>query len=171
MGPKGRGRKRVVARTAEIGEMWTPTGRPDVHILGVDPGTHRAGTVAVDGKGRLLFRRAVILNWADPNRRLLGLYRAVADALDRSRAAILAVENPSHPRNARTAHLLGRAVGVCVLAASERDLIVLEYRPAQVRRAAEAVRKRWPSSERWSADEVTAAALALLALTEPVEGT
>ena len=140
-----------------------------IAVLGVDPGTRRAGVAALGRNGRLLSRRAISLDGADPNRRLLALYEAVADALDRSRAAIVAIENPSHPRNARTAHLLGRAVGVCVLAAVERDLIVLEYRPAQVRRAVETVRRKWPSSSRWSSDEVTATALALLALEEPIE--
>jgi hypothetical protein len=58
---------------------------------------------------------------------------------------------------------------VCVLAAVERDLIVLEYRPAQVRRVVEIVRRRWPSSARWSEDELVAAAAALLGLMEPIE--
>lgn len=136
--------------------------------LGVDPGTRNAGLVALDGYGRLLFRRTVVLNGADPNRRLLQLYLAVSDALDRSRAAILAIENPAHPRNARTAHMLGRAVGVCVLAAVERGLIVLEYRPAQIRKERVVVARRWRKAK-WSEDEIAACAAAVLALKEPVE--
>lgn len=137
-----------------------------VAILGVDPGTRFAGLVAVDASGRLLFRRRLVLNGDDPNRRLLGLYMAVEKALDRSMAAILAIENPSHPRNARTAHLLGRAVGVCALAAARRDLVVLEYRPAQVRRAVQDALRRFRGCRGWSEDELAAAGAALLALVE-----
>ncbi len=138
--------------------------RSSLAVLGVDPGTRYAGIVALDGHGRLLFRRQVVLNGEDPNRRLLLLHRAVGRALDRSLAAVLAVENPSHPRNARTAHLLGRAVGVCTLAAYLRGLVVLEYRPAQVKAACRAATGRFRGYRGWSEDEVAALGAALLAL-------
>lgn len=134
-----------------------------ISILGVDPGTRFAGLVAIDAAGRLLFRRRLVLNGWDPNRRLLLLHLAVERALDRSMAAIMAIENPSHPRNARTAHLLGRAVGVCTLAATRRNLVVLEYRPAQVRHALADVLRRFRGARGWSEDELAAAAAALLA--------
>ncbi len=137
-----------------------------VSILGVDPGTRIAGIAALDGRGRLLFRRQIRLDGDDPNRRLLLLHRAVERALDRSKAAILAIENPSHPRNARTAHLLGRAVGICALAAAQRDLVILEYRPAQVRAASREALRRYRGCPGWSEDEIAAASAALLALSE-----
>ena len=137
-----------------------------VAILGVDPGTRHAGLVAIDRAGRLLFRRRLALSGDDPNRRLLLLHVAVERALDRSLAAILAIENPSHPRNARTAHLLGRAVGVCTLAATRRNLVVLEYRPAQVRRTLPDALRRFRGCRGWSEDELAAAAVALLALSD-----
>jgi|GEM_PF-3408920 Holliday junction resolvasome RuvABC endonuclease subunit len=140
--------------------------RSSLAVLGVDPGTRYAGLVALDGHGRLLFRRQIVLNGEDPNRRLLLLHRAVGRALDRSLAAVLAVENPSHPRNARTAHLLGRAVGVCTLAACTRDLVVLEYRPTQIKAAIPDVRKRFRGCRGWTDDELAAAGAALLALRE-----
>ena len=142
----------------------------ELSVLGVDPGTRKAGLAAVSASRGLVFHRAVTLNGGDPNVRVARLYTAVSRALDRSKAAVLAIENPSHPRNARTAHLLGRAVGVCTLAAVQRGLLVLEYRPSQIRRAAVLVHRRWPTSRRWDDDEVDAAAAALLALSEPIQG-
>jgi hypothetical protein len=137
-----------------------------ISVLGVDPGTRTAGLVAMDGGGRVLFRNRLVLNGDDPNRRLAALYRAVDRALARSKAAILAIENPSHPRNARTAHLLGRAVGVCTLAASLRELIVLEFRPSQLKAAERDLSRRFRKCSTWSPDEVSAACAAMLALRE-----
>lgn len=87
--------------------------------MGVDPGTRVAGLVALAGHGapRLLYRKQLRLGGGNPNTRLARLARAVEALLDRTGAAVLALEDPSHPRNARTAHLLGRAVGVCVVPA------------------------------------------------------
>ena len=137
-----------------------------ISVVGVDPGTRAAGIVAVDGHARLLFRKSLLIPGDDPNRRLLRLHSAVDQALARSRAAVLAIENPSHPRNARTAHLLGRAVGVCILAACNREIIVLEYRPAQVRAALADLLRRFRGCRGWSADELAAGAAALLAVRE-----
>jgi len=138
-------------------------------VLGVDPGTRRTGIVALDGRGRLLFRRQVLLDGDGVPARLLALHRAVDAALERSLAAILAIEDPAHPRNAHVAQLLGRAVGVCQLAAAARGTIVVEYRPAQLRAAVPRVPRRYRSAARWSADEVAAAAAATLAIEEPIE--
>ncbi len=122
--------------------------------------------MVLDGAGRLVCRRRLVLAGDDPNLRLLRLHRAVEELLDRSLAAVLAIENPSHPRNARTAHLLGRAVGVCVLAASTRNLLVAEYRPMQVRSILPHVLARHRGCRGWSEDEVVAACAAHLALKE-----
>lgn len=127
--------------------------------------------MALDGTGRLLFRRKIVLSLRSDDDVLLRLYRlwrAVDAALDRSRAAILAIEDPSHFRNARTANLLGRAVGVCQMPAVERGLLVLEYRPATLRPLVSEVLRRYRSAGRWSPDEVVAATAALRALREPI---
>ena len=140
----------------------------DLKILGVDPGTRIAGVAVLDGSARLVFRRRLALKDDDPNLRLLKLYSAVDGLLERSLAAVLAIENPSHPRNARTAHLLGRAVGVCVLAACRRKLLVVEYRPAQIRSVMPEVVSRYRSCRAWSRDELVAVCAAFLALREIV---
>ncbi|MCL6554382.1 MAG: hypothetical protein K6W08_14870 [Firmicutes bacterium] len=48
--------------------------------------------VALDWRGRLLFRRRVLLEGDGVPARLLALHRAVDAALERSLAAILAIE-------------------------------------------------------------------------------
>jgi len=139
-----------------------------LRILGVDPGTRIAGLAVLDGAARLVCKRRLVLEDDDPNLRLLKLYSAVDGLLERSLAAVLAIENPSHPRNARTAHLLGRAVGVCTLAACRRKLLVVEYRPAQIRSVMPEVVSRYRGCRAWSPDELAAACAAFLALREIV---
>lgn len=138
-------------------------------VLGVDPGTREAALVALDRSGRLLFRQHLALRGDDLLPRLLHLYNAVDAALARSRAAILAIENPAHPRNPHTAHVLGCAAGVSMLAAARRGLVVLAYRPAQLRAVRPDVLRRYRSAHRWTPDELAAACAALRALAEPVQ--
>ncbi len=136
-------------------------------VLGIDPGTTRTGMVTLNGRGRLVHRYHLTLTGELPIR-LAALHRHTADLLDRSRAAIVAVENPLQHRNLHTVDLLSRAVGMVQLAAVQRRLITLEYRPSQWRPLLAEVHRRYRAA-RWSPDELVACALALRALQEPIE--
>lgn len=136
-------------------------------VVGIDPGTRQAAFVALDSQGRLVLRRHLTLA-GELLSRLAALYGHTVDLLARTKAAIVAVENPLHRRNPHTADLLSRAVGVVELAATQRGLIVLEYRPAQVRALVQEVGHRY-DVRRWSPDEQAACAVALRALQEPIE--
>ncbi len=135
--------------------------------MGVDPGTTRAAMVALDNCRRLVLHRHLSFAGEVPIR-LAALYRATSSLLKRSHAAIVAVENPLQLRNLHTADLLSRAVGVVQLAAVQRGLIVLEYRPSQWRTLLPEVEVHY-NLHQWSPDEVAACALALRALQEPIE--
>ncbi len=143
------------------------TGLDRLVVMGVDPGTTRAALVALDGHARLVDRRHLTLAGELPFR-LAALYRQTLDRLDRSQAAIVAIENPLQHRNLHTADLLSRAVGVVQLAAVQRQLITLEYRPAQWRPLLPEVHRRYRTAC-WSSDELAACAVALRALQEPIE--
>lgn len=136
-------------------------------VMGIDPGTTQAALVALDGHRRLVFRRRLTLT-GDVPIRLAGLYRHTSQLLDRVKAAIVAIENPLHYRNLHTADLLSRALGVVQLAAVQRRLITLEYRPSQWRPLLPEVSRRYDVRE-WSPDELAACAVALRALQEPIE--
>ncbi len=136
-------------------------------MIGIDPSTTRAALVALDGHGRLLARHHLALSGEIPIR-LAALHRETARVLDRSQAAIVAIENPLQRRNLHTADLLSRAVGVVQLAAVQRRLITLEYRPSQWRSLLPEVHRRYRPAQ-WSPDEIAACAVALRALQEPIE--
>jgi len=89
--------------------------------------------------------------------------------LQRTNAAIVAIENPLQYRNLHTADLLSRALGIVQLAATQRQLITLEFRPAQWRPLLPEVSRRY-DVQGWTPDELAACAVALRALQEPIEG-
>ncbi len=135
--------------------------------MGIDPGTTRAALVALDGHRRLVFRRRLVLKGEVPVR-LAMLYRNTVQFLGWTKAAIVAVENPLHYRNLHTTDLLSRALGVVQLAAIQRRLITLEYRPSQWRPLLLEVSRRYDIAQ-WSPDERVACAVALRALQEHIE--
>lgn len=136
-------------------------------VMGVDPGTTRAAMVALDSRGRVVLHHRLHLRGEVPQR-LAALYRQASTLLDRSRAAIVAIENPLQARNLHTADLLSRAVGIIELAAVQRRLLVLEYRPSQWRALVQDVETRYDVRQ-WSPDEIAACAVALRALQESIE--
>jgi crossover junction endodeoxyribonuclease RuvC len=110
-----------------------------VKVFGIDPGSERTGFGCVDSDGRRhrLLRYGAIsagstAAFAD---RLGTIYRALVDELDACRPDCVAVENLFYATNVRSALKLGHARGVAMLAAVECGLPVLEYTPAEIKRA------------------------------------
>lgn len=68
------------------------------------------------------------------DQRLLNIYSAVLDLIDRHAPTCVAIEGVFTGRNARTALLLGHARGVLVLASALRDLPIHEYAPREVKK-------------------------------------
>jgi crossover junction endodeoxyribonuclease RuvC len=108
-------------------------------VFGVDPGSERTGFGCVDSIGsrcRLVASGAL----APPRRlafpdRLLAIHAGLADLLDRHCPDCVAIENLFHSVNVRSALKLGHARGVAMLAAASRGLPVVEYTPAEIKRA------------------------------------
>jgi hypothetical protein len=69
----------------------------------------------------------------------------------------------------RTPRSCWAAPRISQLAAAARGIIVLEYRPAQLRAAVPRVLRRYCSAARWRAGEVMAAEAALLAIEKPID--
>ncbi|HEY0873071.1 MAG TPA: crossover junction endodeoxyribonuclease RuvC, partial [Vicinamibacterales bacterium] len=67
--------------------------------------------------------------------RLKHIHAGLRALLDESRPDCVAVESIFHARNVRSALKLGHARGVALLAASEAGLQVVEYAPAEIKRA------------------------------------
>jgi crossover junction endodeoxyribonuclease RuvC len=110
-----------------------------VRILGIDPGSIRTGYGCVDTDGtrhRLVAAGALSMQAEAPlPDRLLEIHRGLARLMQDVRPDCVAVENLFHARNARSALVLGHARGVAVLAAVEAGVPVVEYTPAEIKRA------------------------------------
>ena len=108
-------------------------------VFGVDPGSDRTGYGCIDTDGsrhRLVACGAIATSPRDsfPDK-LLTIYRALGRLLTEHRPECVAVENVFYAVNVRSALKLGHARGVALLAAVEHGLPVIEYAPAEIKRA------------------------------------
>jgi crossover junction endodeoxyribonuclease RuvC len=110
-----------------------------VKVFGIDPGSERTGYGCVETDGsrhRLVVCGAIATSpRATFPEKLLTIYRALGEVLAQTAPACVAVENLFHAANVRSALKLGHARGVAILAAVERGLPVVEYTPAEIKRA------------------------------------
>jgi crossover junction endodeoxyribonuclease RuvC len=110
-----------------------------VRIFGIDPGSERTGYGCVEaegGRNRLVVCGAIsaLARDAFPER-LARIHRELTALLSTCQPDCVAVENLFHASNARSALKLGHARGVAILAAVQAGCPVVEYTPAEVKRA------------------------------------
>jgi crossover junction endodeoxyribonuclease RuvC len=110
-----------------------------VRIFGIDPGSERTGYGCVETDGsrhRLIAFGAIAARSGDafPNR-LARIHRELTVLLATCRPDCVAIENLFHATNVRSALKLGHARGVAMLAAVESGCEVVEYTPAEIKRA------------------------------------
>ncbi len=110
-----------------------------MRIFGIDPGSNRTGYGCVETDGsrhRIVISGAISAPALAPfPDRLLKIHSRLAALLADCRPDCVAIESLFHAANARSALKLGHARGVAVLAAVEAGLPVVEYTPAEVKRA------------------------------------
>ena len=110
-----------------------------MRIFGIDPGSERTGYGCVEtdgGRHVLVACGAITAPPRDPfPQRLARIHRDLGALLASCRPDCVAVENLFHAVNARSALKLGHARGVAILAAVEAGCPVVEYTPAEVKRA------------------------------------
>lgn len=108
-------------------------------IFGIDPGSERTGYGCIETDGR---RHRLVLcgalsapaKTAFPER-LQVIHRGLVALLSECRPDCVAIENIFHARNVRSALRLGHARGVALLAASGAGVPIVEYTPAEIKRA------------------------------------
>jgi len=110
-----------------------------MRIFGIDPGSRRTGygCVETDGRrARLVTCGAITVSASEsfPHRLAL-IHRELSQLLRTCRPECVAVENLFHANNVRSALKLGHARGVAMLAAIEAGCELVEYTPAEVKRA------------------------------------
>jgi crossover junction endodeoxyribonuclease RuvC len=110
-----------------------------VRIFGIDPGSQRTGygCVETDGRRHRLVACGAIVALAGDTfpRRLAHIHRELTVQLAACRPDCVAIENLFHAKNASSALKLGHARGVAMLAAIEAGCDIVEYTPAEVKRA------------------------------------
>jgi len=110
-----------------------------VRVFGIDPGSERTGygCVASDGRRHQLVACGAIKAGAEATfpLQLSLIYRSLSAIIAECRPECVAIENVFHAVNARSALKLGHARGVAMLAAVEAGVPVVEYTPAEVKRA------------------------------------
>lgn len=110
-----------------------------MRIFGIDPGSERTGFGCVETDGRrhhLVACGAITALTGDRfPERLARIHRELSRHLSTCRPDCVAIENLFHATNARSALKLGHARGVAMLAAVEAGCEIVEYTPAEVKRA------------------------------------
>jgi len=110
-----------------------------VKVFGIDPGSERTGygCVETDGSRHRLVACGAISTRADASfaDKLLRIHAQLAVLIGESRPDCVAIESVFYAVNVRSALKLGHARGVAMLAAVEAGLPVVEYTPAEVKRA------------------------------------
>ena len=110
-----------------------------MRIFGIDPGSDKTGygCVETDGSRHRLVLCGAISTPAAASfpEKLLTIHTRLAALLAESRPDCVAIENLFHAANVRSALKLGHARGVAMLAAVEAHLPVIEYTPAEIKRA------------------------------------
>lgn len=109
-----------------------------MRVFGLDPGSERTGYGCIDGDEDSIVRLAsgvLHLGVGDMSQRLVRLHAELTRLFATYRPDVCAVEGIFYHRNARSALRLGQARGVCLLAAAECEVAVVEYAPARVKSA------------------------------------
>ena len=110
-----------------------------MRIFGIDPGSERTGYGCVETDGsrhRVVVCGAITapVKASFPDK-LLQIHVRLTALLEQCRPDSVAIENLFHSVNVRSALKLGHARGVAMLAAVEAGVPVLEYTPAEIKRA------------------------------------
>jgi crossover junction endodeoxyribonuclease RuvC len=110
-----------------------------VIIFGIDPGSERTGygCIRTDGRRHQLIVCGSLSAGAHASfpDRLQAIHTGLASLLTVYRPDCIAIENIFHAKNVRSALRLGHARGVALLAASAAGVPIVEYTPAEIKRA------------------------------------
>lgn len=106
-------------------------------ILGIDPGTARAGYGIIKASRQ----KPVLVTYGcmsspktvSPEERLKMIHNQTVAIIRKHKPKVLAMERLFFNRNAKTATEVGRAAGVIMLAAAKAKIPVFEYMPLQIK--------------------------------------
>ena len=110
-----------------------------MRVFGIDPGSERTGygCVETDGSRHRIVTCGAISAPASASfsERLFEIHRRLVELLAECRPESVAIESIFYATNVRSALKLGHARGVAMLAGAQAGLTVVEYTPAEIKRA------------------------------------
>lgn len=108
-------------------------------ILGIDPGTTVMGfgvLLVEGGKARLLEAGAIRFPPGDDHTlKLRAIFQRTTEIIERHHPDELAIEAQFFGKNVQSMLKLGRAQGVAIAAALQRELSVVEYAPMRIKKS------------------------------------
>jgi crossover junction endodeoxyribonuclease RuvC len=116
--------------------------KPDAQgkrIMGIDPGSNLMGYAIIHVKGRsdkpeLIVSGVVEMKKLnDPYLKLQRVFQRTLQVIDTYRPDELAIESQFHGKNIQSMLKLGRAQGVAIAAALQRDIPIFEYAPRKIK--------------------------------------
>lgn len=105
-------------------------------VLGIDPGTTRAGFGLIEATGpsvTLLDSGLLTVTSVDAHHRLADLAASYADLLKREQPDLVAFEKLFFAKNVKTALDVAQARGVLLLVTTQHDIPFLEFTPSEVK--------------------------------------
>lgn len=110
----------------------------NINILGIDPGTNLLGfgLIRVNDVGKAEFVDAGVLDLRkikDPYEKLSEIRRYISGLIDNYAPDCMAIESPFMGKNAQVIFKLGRAQGVALAVAFEKNLEIQEYAPRKAK--------------------------------------
>lgn len=122
-----------------VGASSSAARQWDRVIIGIDPGTNVMGygILGIDGKKPAMIAMGVIkLSRFDSHYlRLRHIHQRVASLISSYLPDEMAIEAPFFGKNVQSMLKLGRAQGVAMSAALERDIPIAEYEPRKIKMA------------------------------------
>jgi crossover junction endodeoxyribonuclease RuvC len=110
-----------------------------VRVFGIDPGSDRTGygCIETDGSRHTMIACGAVSAGASASfpDKLFEIHRRLVALLAECRPDSVAIESIFYAVNARSALKLGHARGVAMLAAAQAGLAIVEYTPAEIKRA------------------------------------
>jgi crossover junction endodeoxyribonuclease RuvC len=110
-----------------------------VRVFGIDPGSERTGYGCVDTNGSrhhiVMCGAITAAPLASFPEKLLQIHARLSLLIAECAPECVAIENIFYAANVRSALKLGHARGVAMLAAVEAGVPVMEYTPAEIKRA------------------------------------
>lgn len=108
-------------------------------ILGIDPGTNILGYSIIEkqGKNIKLIEMSVLKlgKIDDMSTRMKVLFDSIVNIIDKYEPDILSIESQFFGKNVQSMLKLGRAQGLCIAAALNRNMPFIEYSPRKIKQS------------------------------------